>query len=115
MKTKSIPACASVCRTPRARVSHRIVPIAIPPDLSVARSLLVRIALLPELRDQLGIQVRGALAHLAVLEAHHPAIGLMVDRAVFAAAPALPLERELLAVRYDVPDGRQDRAAQLTP
>src|SRR5207245_2778996 len=113
MKTKSIPACASVCRTPRARVSHRIVPSAIPPDLSVARNLLMRIALLPKLRDQFGIKIGGAFAHLAVLEAHHPTVRLMINRAIPAAAPSLPLKRELLTVRDNVPNGWRNRAAQL--
>src|SRR5579863_176152 len=112
-KTKSIPACANVWRTPRARVSHMMVPSAMPPALSVARSLFTRIALLPELRDQLGVQIGGALAHFAALEAHHPTIGLMVNRAVLASGASFPLQRDFVALRDDIADRRLDRAAQL--
>src|SRR5581483_1645664 len=112
MKTKSIPACASVCTTPRARVSHRMVPSASSPLLSAARSLLMRIELLPELRYQFGIQVSGAFAHLAILEAHHPAVSLGVDRAVFAAGATLPLQHHLVALGDDIAHRRRDRTRQ---
>src|SRR5271155_4843104 len=106
MKTKSIPACANVWRTPRARVSHMIVPSATPPDLSVARSWFVRIALFPELRDQLSVQIGGALAHFTALEAHHPTIGLMINRAVLARRAPFPLQRDFVAFRDDIAHGR---------
>jgi hypothetical protein len=55
IQAKSIPAPASVCITPRPRVSHTIVPSAIPPALSAALSLLVLIICLDSPRGRRGL------------------------------------------------------------
>src|SRR5437899_1580080 len=97
--TKSIPAAASVCTTPRPRVSHISVPRATPPAFNVARSRLTRIALLPQLRNDFGVEVRRPLRDLAVLDAHHPAIGLPIVGAVLSRRPPIPLQHDLVTVR----------------
>src|SRR5665213_685581 len=56
--TKSIPAAASVCTTPRPRASHSNVPNATPPDLSVALSRLTRMAFPPLLTIQVAYLTR---------------------------------------------------------
>src|SRR5579863_801359 len=111
--TKSMPAAASVCTTPRPRVSHISVPSAAPPFFNIARSRLTRIALFPQLRNDFGVEVCRSLFNLAVFDPHHPAIGLAVVRPVLPRRTPIPLQHHFVAVDDNVAQRRLDRSADL--
>src|SRR5260370_38726133 len=68
--------------------------------------------LLPDFGDQFGIEVGGALGHLAVLDAHRPAVGLVIGLAVLPGAVRYEFDHDLVALGDDVAHGRLERAGE---
>src|SRR5216684_9102460 len=68
--------------------------------------------LLPDFGDQFGIEVGGTLAYLTVLDAHRPAVGLVIGLAVLAGAVRYEFDHDLVALGDDVAHGRLECASE---
>src|SRR5713101_5717432 len=103
----SIPNCSQV--EPRGATTKRRV-------FHLSASLRCRAAcsslLLPNFGDQLCIEVGGALGHLAVLDAHRPAVGLVIRLTVLSGTVRYEFDHDLVALGDDVAHGRLERAGE---